>query len=129
MDRATLNIVLKAIKNDTDSKNNKSKDSLDFLQRMRKGYFLDTISDKEYHGPLIYPDRFSYCTVISTVAKEGTLESAKICLNLLKDLQEEHHNNMSLSDTKMRKQRVADTMCYNATMTAFTNVGTSDAMI
>ena len=63
------------------------------------------------------------------MVKECTMESANIYLNLLKDLQEEHHNNMSLSDTKMRKQRVADSMCYNVTMTAFTNVGTSDAMI
>ena len=56
------------------------------------------------------------------------MESVKICLNLLKYLQEEHHNNMSLTDTKMRKQRVADSMCYNATMSAFTNVVTSDVM-
>ena len=56
------------------------------------------------------------------------MESVKICLNLLKYLQEEHHNNMSLSYTKMRKQRVTDSMCYNATMSAFTNVVTSDVM-
>ena len=125
VDRATLNIVLKAIKND--SNNNKSKDALDFLQRMKKGYFVDTNSDKKYYGPLIYPDKFTYCTVISTVAKEGTMEAAKICLNLLKDLEEDNKKNYQ-SDNKIQKKSVGDTISYNATMTAFTNVGTSDAM-